>query len=204
LPVAHAPTESRTRPIRVRPSRLSPSRSALPITEPDPQLEVHRRALRGCARRLLGSDAEAEAVTDEMLAAAARAIPLFRPSGNLGAWLQGLVVGAALTRLRSGSRGSEPRWPGPIDEAARRDPGDTGPALLEALSDPVARARVVELAGLLPMPLRAVFVLAEIEALEIDDAALLLGIDPETVVARLARSRAAVRAWLEDGAPDAP
>ena len=59
----------------------------------------HRGALRACARRLLGDDAEADAVVAEVLAAAPRAFALFRPFGSLGAWLQGVTVGASLARL---------------------------------------------------------------------------------------------------------
>jgi DNA-directed RNA polymerase specialized sigma24 family protein len=61
----------------------------------------HRGALRACARRLLGDDAQADAVVAEVLAAAPRALALFRPpSGSLGSWLQGVTIGAALARLR--------------------------------------------------------------------------------------------------------
>lgn len=58
----------------------------------------HRGALRACARRLLGDTAEADAVVEEVLASAPRALALFRPAGSLGCWLQGVTVGAALAR----------------------------------------------------------------------------------------------------------
>lgn len=65
------------------------------------RLRSHRGALRACARRLLGDDAEADAVVEEVLAFAPRALALFRPAGSLGSWLQGLTIGAALARQRS-------------------------------------------------------------------------------------------------------
>jgi DNA-directed RNA polymerase specialized sigma24 family protein len=67
----------------------------------------HRGALRACARRLLGDEAEADAVVAEVLASAPRALALFRPAGSLGSWLQGVTVGAALARLEA--RGARER-----------------------------------------------------------------------------------------------
>jgi DNA-directed RNA polymerase specialized sigma24 family protein len=74
----------------------------------DEAVRQHRGALRACARRLLEDDAEAEVVVEEVLAAAPRALALFRPAGSLGCWLQGVTIGAVLARRRAGSR-SEPR-----------------------------------------------------------------------------------------------
>src|SRR5690606_11845025 len=142
----------------------------------DPRLVAHRPALAACARRLLGSTWEAEAVVEEALASASDAMALFRPSDGLGGWLQGLVVGATLTRLRSASRAAEPPWPGPLEEdvACVEDGGD---GLLEkALADPEQRTRVEELSALLPVPVRALFVLVDLERLELDRAASLLGV----------------------------
>jgi len=66
------------------------------------RIRPHRGALLACARRLLEDDAEADSVVAEVLAAAPRALALFRPAaGSLGCWLQGLTVGAALARRRT-------------------------------------------------------------------------------------------------------
>jgi DNA-directed RNA polymerase specialized sigma24 family protein len=68
----------------------------------------HRGALRACARRLLADDAEADAVVEEVLAYAPRALALFRPAGSLGGWLQGVTVGAALARSSAERRSAPP------------------------------------------------------------------------------------------------
>lgn len=73
-----------------------------PVIPFDEAVRQHRGALRACARRLLEDDAEADAVVEEVLAAAPRALALFRPAGSLGCWLQGVTVGAALARRRPG------------------------------------------------------------------------------------------------------
>ncbi len=70
------------------------------------QLRQHRNALRACARRLLRDDVEADAVVDEVLASAAPVMALFRPTGSLGGWLQGLTIGVSLARLQHEDRAS--------------------------------------------------------------------------------------------------
>ena len=63
------------------------------------RVRQHRGALLACARRLLDDEAEAAAVVEEVVASAPRALALFRPTGSLGCWLQGVTIGAALARL---------------------------------------------------------------------------------------------------------
>jgi DNA-directed RNA polymerase specialized sigma24 family protein len=65
------------------------------------RVRQHRGALVACARRLLDDDAEANAVVAEVLASAPRVLALFRPAGSLGAWLQGVTIGASLARLEA-------------------------------------------------------------------------------------------------------
>jgi len=72
-----------------------------PLIPFEDAVRQHRGTLRACARRLLEDDAEADAVVEEVLAAAPRALALFRPAGSLGCWLQGVTVGAALARRRT-------------------------------------------------------------------------------------------------------
>jgi len=71
----------------------------------DETVRQHRGTLRACARRLLEDDAEADAVVEEVLAAAPHAFALFRPAGSLGCWLQGVTIGAALARRRPAQAG---------------------------------------------------------------------------------------------------
>lgn len=85
----------------------------------------HRGALRACARRLLGDEAEADEVVAEVLASAPRALALFRPAGSLGSWLQGVTVGAALARLQA--RGARERAPA-REEPLRRLPAHAAAA----------------------------------------------------------------------------
>jgi RNA polymerase sigma-70 factor (ECF subfamily) len=146
-------------------------------------LHQHRNALRACARRLLGSDAEAERLADEVLAAAAGALALFRQTTSVGSWLQGVAVGVALERLRAASQD---------DQDARDEEAEAGVDHLALPADP----RLAELAATLPPSVRAVFVLGDLEALPVEDAAALLGIAATTARARLHRARATLLAAL--------
>jgi RNA polymerase sigma-70 factor (ECF subfamily) len=154
------------------------------------------------ARRLVGTDDDARDVVQEAFLAAFRAIGGFAGTAQLSTWLHRIVINAALMRLRSRRRRREesidallPRfdeeghW---LEPAAGDDTSADG--LLERRE---TRAMVRAAIERLPVNYRSVLLLRDIEELDTDETASLLGVTPNTVKTRLHRARQALRTLLE-------
>lgn len=150
------------------------------------------------ARRLLGSDADAEDVTQDVLLQVIRKLPTFRGEAAFPTWLHRVTVNAALSyRQKRASReqrlvhdpldklfenGSHPapvrNWSvGPEDQAL----GHETQALIEqAIAE-------------LPENYRDVFVLADVEGLANAEIAAMLGLSVSAVKNRLHRARLLMR-----------
>jgi RNA polymerase sigma-70 factor (ECF subfamily) len=154
------------------------------------------------ARRFLRQEDDArDAVQDAMLCAF-RAIGSFNGEARLSTWLHRIVVDAALMKLRTRRRHPEQsieellpsfdkggawaqetkRWCLPSEE------------LLERRS---VRERVRRCIEQLPETYRTVLVMRDIEDLDTDEVAEMLGATPNAVKIRLHRARQALRTLLE-------
>ena len=154
------------------------------------------------ARRMLGNDDEAGDAVQEAMIAAFRAIGGFSGSSRLSTWLHRIVVNAALMKLRRRRRKPEesidsllPHFDATGNWASKpvgwATPSDV---LLERAQD---RRRVRACIDRLPEAYRTVLVLRDIEELDTDEAASLLGTTPNAVKIRLHRARQALRTLLE-------
>jgi RNA polymerase sigma-70 factor (ECF subfamily) len=161
----------------------------------------HAPALLARARRLLGCDAEgADAVQDALLAAF-RAIGSFAGQARLGTWLHRIVINECLMRRRR----KRPRTV-PLDDllpafgASGRHARAVAPWAADAperLTRAETRAQVRACIDRLPDAYRAVILLRDIEGLDTDQAAEVLGTNRGVVKTRLHRARQALRALLE-------
>jgi RNA polymerase sigma-70 factor (ECF subfamily) len=150
------------------------------------------------ARRMLGNDADAEDVTQDVLVQVIRKLDTFRGDAQLSTWLHRVTVNAALAhRQKRASR-------------QRRETHETDPDVLEAAApggpvrrwnvppdEPVLAAEqheVIEKAiGTLPEPFRDVYVLADVEGLPNAEIADMLGLSVPAVKSRLHRARMRMR-----------
>jgi RNA polymerase sigma-70 factor (ECF subfamily) len=150
------------------------------------------------ARRMLGNDADAEDVTQDVLLQVIRKLDTFRGDSQLSTWLHRVTVNAALAhRQKRATR-------------QKRETTETDPDLLEAAapSGPVKRwnvapddslleaeqTEVIEKAiGTLPDPFRDVYVLADVEGLPNNEIADMLGLSLPAVKSRLHRARLRMR-----------
>jgi RNA polymerase sigma-70 factor (ECF subfamily) len=164
---------------------------------------VDRYASRiyGVALRLTGHPNEAEEVLQETLIAACDAVEGFQARSSLGTWLYRIATNQGLMRLRKHvpstlsfdeleEQGLEGRPPGPTAD------WDMGPET-DVMSDELRH----ELEGALrrlPEPLRAAFVLRDIEGLSTQEAAEALDITPGALKVRLHRARLGLRQALND------
>jgi RNA polymerase sigma-70 factor (ECF subfamily) len=159
------------------------------------------RMLRTARRLLRNEEAARDAVQDAFLAAFS-AIDRFDGRARLSTWLHRIVVNYALMRLRRQRRRPEesieellPRF---TDEghwiAGTAQWNGTCDALLERKQ---SRALVRECIDGLPEKFRTVIVLRDIEELDTQEAAELLGTTPNALKIRLHRARQALRTLIE-------
>jgi len=156
------------------------------------------------ARRLVGTDDEARDVLQEAFLAAFRGIETFAGAAQLSTWLHRIVVNAALMRLRSRKRRREESSDGLLprfDEQGRwAEPAshwDTSTDMLFEHRE--TRAMVRNAIDRLPLNYRSVLLLRDIEELDTDETASLLGVTPNAVKTRLHRARQTLRTLLQRG-----
>jgi RNA polymerase sigma-70 factor (ECF subfamily) len=170
-------------------------------------IRMHGGRMLATARRFVGSDDEARDVVQAALLAAVRAIDDFTGSAQLSTWLHRIVINTALMRLRSRRRRPE----GSIDDLLPRFADDGHWAEPQSqwetpvdvqLDRRQTRARVRAAIDRLPAAHRSVLLLRDIEELDTDETAMMLGIKPNAVRTRLHRARQALRTLLMEGASD--
>jgi RNA polymerase sigma-70 factor (ECF subfamily) len=150
------------------------------------------------ARRMLGNDADAEDVAQDVLLQVIRKLDTFRGESALGTWLHRVTVNAALAhRQKRANR-------------QKRETGDAVDELLDAglPSGPVKRwntspdepvlaaeqaALIEDAITRLPAPFRDVYVLADVEGMPNAEIADLLGLSVPAVKSRLHRARMRMR-----------
>jgi RNA polymerase sigma-70 factor, ECF subfamily len=162
----------------------------------------HGGRMLATARRLLRNDEAARDAVQEAFLAAFSAMGRFDGRAQLSTWLHRIVANCALMRLRR-----QRRWPeDSIEELLPRfaDEGhwvagtsqwnSTCDTLLERKQ---SRALVRECIDRLPEKFRTVIVLRDIEELDTQEAADLLGTTPNALKIRLHRARQALRTLIE-------
>ena len=149
---------------------------------------------------ILRDEAEAEDVVQETFVRAFAGLSQFRGEAQLATWLTRIALNEALGRLRRRQIDIG------FDEGLGENEGAGDFALHAgaACEDPeraAAKAQIrlflEQAIDELPEHFRLVFVLRDVEELDIEDTAKLLGLRPETVKTRLHRARKLLRAFLQ-------
>lgn len=149
----------------------------------------HLDSLRRYARVLVRHDHEADDLVQGALVRAMERAGTFRPGADLRVWLMTVLRNHLIDQMRS-RRAAQAR-----DQAwAELTPGFAEPAGEQAVR--LAQLRTAFLA--LPPDQREALHLTAIEGFSIAEAAAVLDIPPGTVMSRVGRARAALRAF-EDG-----
>src|SRR5262245_36997060 len=165
-------------------------------TDPAAFADIVRRhdgALRRLAFKLLGGNRELmDDALQEAYVRAYRALPGFRHDAAVGSWLYRIVYNTCVDELRRVQR-----QPAPIDTTAAGgkpwDPASPAPGPERAV---VARDATARALAKLPDIHRITVVLVDGEGYDVQTAAQILGIPPETVRSRLWRARIALRRAL--------
>ena len=185
-------------------ARAAPGRAAVPAYDDellliagcragDPKAmravyERYRRRIYSLVLRIAGEQ-DAEELTQEVFLKAFRSLDKFRGEAQLGTWLYRLAVNSALTQVsRSRDRKKAPE--GLLEGMA----APTVPALHDG--DPKVRGRLEAALAALPAGYRAVLVLHDIEGLQHEEIAEVLGCRVGTSKSQLHKARAKMRDLL--------
>lgn len=150
------------------------------------------------ARRMLGSDADAEDVTQDVLLQVIRKLPTFRGEAAFPTWLHRVTVNAALSHRQKRAAREQRLVHDPIDRLFE-DGHHHGPVRGWSISPEDAALghetqRLIEDSiATLPEHYRDVFVLADVEGLPNAEIAAMLGLSVSAVKNRLHRARVIMR-----------
>jgi RNA polymerase sigma-70 factor (ECF subfamily) len=150
-------------------------------------------ALRRYAHALTRDADRADDLVQDCLERAIRKKSLWRPTGSLQAWLFTMLLNVYRNDLRSRRRRGTAV---PLD----RMPSE--PAVAPAQPGRLALAEMERALGRLPEEQREALLLVVLEGMSYADAAAVLEIPPGTLMSRLGRARAALRAAT--GTPGEP
>jgi len=142
---------------------------------------------------LLGNEAEAEDAAQEAMIKAFRHLNSFRNEAKFSTWLLSIALNEARSRLRKSKRSLTES----LDEQVELHEGDFTPALLtdwreipsEALERSELRTTLESAVDELPPIYREVFTLRDLEELNVEETAKLLGVTSNVVKVRLHRAR---------------
>ena len=178
------------------PDTPGPEPGVAPAVSPELVFREYAPRIYHIARRMLGNDADAEDVTQDVLVQVIRKLDTFRGDSQLTTWLHRVTVNAALAyRQKRANR-------------QKRETHDADTDTLEVSDGPVTRwnvgpdepvlaaeqTAVIEGAiGTLPGPFRDVYVLADVEGLPNQEIADMLGLSVPAVKSRLHRARLRMR-----------
>lgn len=165
-------------------------------------MRAHGGHLLAVARRMLRSDEDASDAVQEAFLSAFRALERFQGDSRLSTWLHRIVVNACLMKLRTRRRKPEESiddlLPGFLEDGHQAHPAtpwreDAGDALQRERERVVVREAIDRL----PESHRTVLLLRDVEELDTDETARLLGLSTSAVKTRLHRARQALRTLLD-------
>jgi RNA polymerase sigma-70 factor (ECF subfamily) len=150
---------------------------------------------------MLGNDADAEDVTQDVLLQVVRKLDTFRGESSLATWLHRITINAALAHRRKLAQRSERQVSDPMDQFLSDGyPGGpvrawTAPPDEQVLSRELRRLIEEAIAGL-PQMYRDVYVLGDVEGLANAEIGGLLALSLPAVKSRLHRARLMMREAL--------
>jgi len=158
--------------------------------------------LLATAQRLMGNETDACDAVQDAYISAFKSIDRFEGNCKLSTWLHRIVVNCALMKLRSRSRRSETSiedlLPTYLDDGHRRSPGPAWSSPAETMLErQETRETVRRCISNLPDDYRSVLLLRDIEELDTEETAQILGIRSGAVKTRLHRARQALQTLLE-------
>lgn len=162
----------------------------------------YERRVFAAAMAILRNESDAEDVAQEAMLKALRAIRQFRADARFSTWLIQITVNEALMRRRREGNGvmeAIDNHPDQEGDYTPRDFADWREIPSEALERKEVRQRLAQALASLDRKYREVFVLRDMEQLNIQETAEALGISIASVKTRLLRARLMLRDLLAVG-----
>lgn len=158
--------------------------------------------LLAVARRMLGGEDDAQDAVQETYLSAIKSLDRFDERSQMSTWLHRICVNACLMRLRTRRRRPERSMddllPQFVEDGHQRTPTRAWkPEASAGIEAEELRALVREKIEELPAAYREVLMLRDIEELDTEQTAEMLGLTPAAVKTRLHRARQALRTLLE-------
>jgi RNA polymerase sigma-70 factor (ECF subfamily) len=150
----------------------------------------HLKRLLAAAYRMTGNAADAEDLVQETLLRAYRAFDRYTPGTNCKAWLYTI-----LQRVRTDALRKRGRSPETVELEGE------GPAVPGAQAGALQRRDLEAILRSLPEAFRTAVVLRDVEDLSYDEIATALEVPIGTVMSRIHRGRALIRAALRETLP---
>lgn len=171
------------------------------LLTPDRVFREHAPRVYNLARRMLGNDADAEDVTQDVLMQVIRKLDTFRGDSAFSTWLHRVTVNASLACRRKRARRDTGRVYDPLENFTEDGHHEGFIRPWPRLPDsPVLEKEEKELIekGMTSLPemYRDVFVLADIEQLPNSEIADMLEMSVPAVKSRLHRARLMMRDFL--------
>jgi len=157
--------------------------------------------LLAVARRIVGTEEEARDVVQDAFLNAFRSLDRFEGNAKLSTWLHRIAVNAALMKLRTRKRKPEQSietlLPAFLDDGHHEERFQSWEEPVDqALERAETRALVRRQIDALPESYRTVLVLRDIEGLDTEETANMLGLTVNATKIRLHRARQALRTLL--------
>jgi RNA polymerase sigma-70 factor (ECF subfamily) len=162
----------------------------------------HAGPMFAVIRRLIPHEDDARDALQDAFLSAFRAIEQFDGRSKLGTWLHRIAVNAALMKLRSKQRHPQASIESLLphfgdDEHQLHPPAPWSEQADELLQRAETRAQVRQAIDQLPQIYRTVLLLRDIEELDTEETARMLGVGLTVVKTRLHRARQVLRTLLE-------
>jgi len=157
--------------------------------------------LLAVARRIVGTEEDARDVVQDAFMNAFKSLDRFEGNAKLSTWLHRIVVNAALMRLRTRKRkpeqSIESMLPSFLDDGHHEERFQSWDEPVDKLMERAEnRALVRQQIDALPEGYRTVLVLRDIEGLDTEETAKVLGLSVNATKIRLHRARQALRTLL--------
>jgi RNA polymerase sigma-70 factor, ECF subfamily len=171
---------------------------ATQVPDPEQVFREHGPRVYSLARRMLGNDADAEDVTQDVLLQVLRKGSSFRGESSFPTWLHRVTVNAALVHRRRRAHRQEHERPD-VNHLFEDGGGHAHPvrpwsiAPEVVLQDRETTQLIEDAVARLPEAYRDVYVLADVEGLSNADIADMLGLSLPAVKSRLHRARVLLR-----------
>ena len=178
----------------------SPSLNGPPATAEEVFLH-HTPRMYNLARRMLGNDADAEDVTQDVLLQVVRKLDTYRGDAGFTTWLHRVVVNAVLLHRRKQSNRNDLPAGGRLEQfiegtSFAYDRRSVFEAPEQRVLDDELRSFIEEAIGRLPEVYRDVYVLADVEGCANAHIGEALGLGLAAVKSRLHRARLLMRKIL--------